>query len=759
MESSPIFYRLGKWVQKRHKLILMIWLALLLGCLPFIPNLMTPFKTMGFFDKESNSARADRFLESKLGYGNQRIVIVYSSNTLGTDDPLFIKQIKHSLADLKDFPISHEIIYPTMNNKQFATNKHHAVVFILFKTKQELRGEDIKHLRDLIKKPANMTMRLGGEPIFADDVNKQTVTDLYKADIIAAPVSIIIMILVFGSLVAASIPIILGGGCAVFILTSLYFLAHYLTLSIFTINISLLLGLCLSLDYSLFFMSRFKEELSKNLPIHVVIATTMASAGRAIFYSGVAVFISLSALLIFPISILFSIGVGGLAAVFFAVAVSLILLPAVLCIVKGGVNYLPIKLFKNHTKQGHFWRWLAQKVVKRPFLFFVPSLFFLLLISMPFLNVKFGISDAQILPEKSESRQFLDVYKSNFNEYNLIPLQVIARSKDKILSKQSLSDLLDLTNHLKSLPGLSEVNSLVTIDKSMTIDHYVQLYNLEEKIRGDAINQLLNTTTGTNFTTLTLVSKYSIHSPEIKRLVNELKQIKTYKSLNVQITGIPVNNVEVMDTIAKLFPYAIIWVLTLTFLILLILLHSLIMPIKAIILNTISLCASYGVLVFVFQEGHLHNMLHFEPQGMLDTSLLIIIFCALFGFSMDYEVFLLTRMRESYEQTKNTNQSIVEGIAQSGRIITSAAIIVIVLCGSFMAAEVLMVKEFGLGIAIAIFVDAFLVRSLLEPSLMVLLGKWNWYLPGWLDKILPKFYNVHKLQKQDSKSIGKTKRP
>lgn len=197
-------------------------------------------------------------------------------------------------------------------------------------------------------------------------------------------------------------------------------------------------------------------------------------------------------------------------------------------------------------------------------------------------------------------------------------------------------------------------------------------------------------------------------------------------------------NEDVFHTIKTFFPYAILSIICFTYLILLVLLRALFLPLKAIVTTILSLCASYGVLAFIIQDGHFSQLLNFQPQGMLDISLLIIIFCALFGFSMDYEVFLLTRIKENYDKTKDTTQSIIFGVEQSSRIITSAAIIVLVICCSFMVADVLMVKAFGLGIAIAIFTDAFLIRSLLVPAAMVLMKDWNWYLPQWLDKIIPR---------------------
>lgn len=738
MESKDSFFRLGVFIYKKRIFIISLWIVMMLACIPFIPHIMTPFKTTGFVDDTSNSVKTDKYLEKELGYRNNQILISYSSDTLLATKSLFLQRIKNSLSDINEFPIKHNITYPDQHNKLISKDKHTAYAVITFKKSTALTNEELTQFKKLVKKPAKMNMRLGGEPIFIQDVNKQTQKDLYKADMVAAPISIIIMILIFGSIVAAFVPIILGGSCALLILTSLYFLGQAFTLSIFTLNIALLLGLCLSLDYSLFIISRFRDELVKKKSMSHVVASTISTAGKAVFFSGLAVFISISVLVFFPINILFSVGVGGLVAVFVAVFISIIILPAILSLLKTNINLLPVTFFKNKKQKGpHFWAWLAQKVVKRPLLYFFCILTILLALGYPFLSVKIGIADSHILPAHSESRLFFDDYKLKFNENNLTPILVVIKSSDnKILSKSTLSKLFDFDEKLQKNPSISKVNSIISSDADLSKKQYYYLYQ-SDKNQNTTVKQLLKNTTGEHFTVMSVVSKFPVNSPETKALIKQLEQMKPGKGLSLQVTGIPVNNAEVLSKIATLFPYALIWIIVLTYIILLILLKSLFLPLKAILMNMISLVASYGVLVFIFQQGYLHEYLNFSPQGMLDTSLLIIIFCAIFGFSMDYEVFLLTRIKEFYEQTHDNNKSIISGIDKSSRIITSAAIIVIFLCGSFMVADVLMVKEFGLGIAVAIFVDAFLVRSILVPSTMVLLKKWNWYLPKWLNKIIP----------------------
>lgn len=739
------FFKLGQFIYRFRIGVICFWLLILAGCIPFISNLMTPFHSSGFIDETSPSAITDRYLAKELGYDFNRFVILYQSKNLEATNPRYIEKLKNSLAELSDFPIKHEIVYPDANKKQIAKDKHTAYVVILFDNHPEMTHDLLMDLKEKIKTPEGMTMHLGGEPIFIESINKQTQKDLYKADAIAAPVSIIVLILVFGSLIAAFIPMCLGGGCALIMLTSLYFIGHFFSLSIFTLNIALLLGLCLSLDYALFIIYRFREELinNQNKSIENVIAKTLATAGKAVFFSGLAVFISISALLLFPINILFSVGIGGLTAVSIAVLIATTLLPAILAVIKTGINRLSIwKQNKKQIKQPtlvnkSFWKQLATTIVKRPWTFFLTTLVLLLGLGSPFLHVKFGISDFNILPVHSESRQFFSEFEKNYDVNQLYPIMLVITSNDPILSKQNLAKLYKFTRKLQKNPSIDEVNSIVTTNDDITPKQYHTLYHLPKHLMDANVKQLLKTTTREHMTVINVISKYGANTQETKELIQELRQMNPGPSLSMELTGTPVNNVDVLHSIANIFPYAIGWIILLTYLTLLILLRSVFLPFKAIIMNVLSLCASYGVLVFIFQEGYLHDFLNFQPQGMLDISLLIIIFCALFGFSMDYEVFLLTRIHESYITTQDNDKSIIFGIVKSSRIITSAAIIVIFICGSFMVADVLMVKEFGLGIAVAIFVDSFIIRTILVPSTMALVKQWNWYLPKWLDKILP----------------------
>ncbi|HEX2549620.1 MAG TPA: MMPL family transporter [Gammaproteobacteria bacterium] len=735
-----LFYRLGKGIHRYRWFVISLFLLMIISCLPFTPKITNPFKDIGFVDQSSESERANKTLNKKFGYSYNQFIVMYHSDELKATDPEFIRQIKKSLADFKNFHIKNQVIYPDKNNKQISDDKHTAYAVILFEGDQESSQQLLKDFKLTLNEPVDLEMRIGGEPVFLDDTRTQTQTDLFKSEYIATPVAIITMLVVFGTVVAASIPIVLGAICAFLILMTLFILGHFFSLSVFTLNIALLLGICLSLDYALLIVSRFRDELSHRATVAEAVAVTQSTAGKSVFFSGLAVFISLSALLLFKIDVLFSVGMGGLAAVSVAVLNAIVLLPAVLSILNKKIDRFPVPFFKPSVRKDNpYCRWIVTKVVKRPLIYFITILVFLLALGFPFLHVQIGISDFRILPEDLESRQVFDIFASEFGESRLSPVLAIVKSNNKnILTENNINALYNFVNDIKKDKRIEDVNSIVSTVPRLTNTQYQMLYTMPKSQQSPDIQKLLKMTTNHNLTVVTIVSKKTSYSPETAEFIKELRQKKLKNHLKLEVTGASANTTDVLQSISKTFPYAFLWIIVFTYLILLVFLRSVILPLKAILTTILSLFASYGVLVLVIQEGYLHTLLHFEPQGMLDISLLIIIFCALFGISMDYEVFLLTRIKECYEQSHDSIKSIVFGIDRSWKIITSAAIIVILICFSFMSADILIVKAFGLGIAVAVFVDAYIIRTLLVPATMTLLGDWNWYLPKWLDKILPR---------------------
>lgn len=416
---GDLFYRFGKMIHQFRWLVVLIWLLLLLSCIPFLSRIMDPFNAIGFTDTQSESAKANDILNDKLDYSYNQFIVVYEADKSFTANPHLLDEIKTSLSGLKRIPVKHHIVYPDSKNGQISADKHTAYAVILFKGNQEADHQLLKQFRTSLKTPANLTMRIGGEPIFLEDTKNQTQIDLFKSEYIATPVAILTMLVVFESVVAASLPIILGGVGALLILMTLFIMGHMCSLSVFTINIALLLGLCLSLDYALLIVNRYRDELAHGRSEAEAIAITQSTAGKAVFFSGLAVFISLSALLLFRINVLFSVGMGGLAAVLVSVSIAIILLPAILSILNHRINAFPIRLFKIKKLKGkNYWRWSVKKVVKRPLIFFILVLFILLFCGYPFLHVKFGISDFQFCQRRKKVAKYLMHFKSSLVKVN-----------------------------------------------------------------------------------------------------------------------------------------------------------------------------------------------------------------------------------------------------------------------------------------------------------------------------------------------------
>lgn len=736
MERS-LFYRLGKLINSYQWLIVILFLVLVIVCLPLAPKIMGPFKTSGFADSHSESFATIKKINQDLGYGDNQIIIVYTSATLAATDPKFIDEIKYSLNDLTQIPIEHQIIYPDLS--QISPDQHTAYATVLLKGNLEIDAKELAKILAKIKQPPHLTMLLGGGPVFAQESQEITRNDLVRADYFALPLALIVMLIVFRSVVAAIIPMVLGTIGLLFTLITLFLLGHILQLSVFSLNVAALLGLGLNLNYSLLLISRFREELDQGQLTSDAIATTLNTAGKAISFSALAVIISLSALLLFHVNILVSVGIGGIVAVLSSVMIAIFLLPAILSILKTRINLVPIRFLPRlKSSNKSLWRWLIEKIVKQPLIYFIIIILFILVLSSPLRHLKLSLGDARILPKGTASHQVFDIFQQKFSIDELPILVMVQTPQGNILSPANIYYLYDFAHEIAKDPRVKRIDSIVTAEPRLTKNQFQELYTYPESLMDIFVLNYLHLTTHKDITVLTIMSKYPANSPQTLALVQKIRNSNPGNGMTLKVGGFSATLTDIFSNITHTLPYAILWIMVFTYLILLVLFRSLFLPLKAILMNIMSLSASYGVLVFVFQDGHFHHLLNFQPLGYLEVTSLIMILCVLFGISMDYEVFMLTRIKEYYEQSKDNTSSIIAGTEHSSRIITSAALVLILICISFLSADIVLIKALGLGIAVAIFVDAFLIRIFLVPATMFLFEKWNWYLPDWLDKILPK---------------------
>lgn len=731
-----------KLFTKSHRqwLIVLCWVIAAIVCGLYLRQTGNPFKIEHINDPKAESTIAQQTMESKFPYGGSRIFVLYKSDTLTAHNPKFKNAVTSSLASAKNLSFDHRIISPYENDKQISKDKHAVYAVIETHSKAHDLANSITEINQL-KKPSNLKMYIGGEPSYTADVNKLSEDTLRRGELIALPICLIAMIFIFRGFLPALLTIMIGIINITIIVTVLYLLAYKMDLTIFVLNIATMLGLGLSLDYTLLITYRFKEEYANCKNFKQTILVTLRTAGKSVCFSGLIFLISIASLIFFPINILYSIGIGGIVVVVVTLLSSMTLLPAALCLFEKYVTRTTMELEPATSTTIHNTKWhqFTLFIMKYPFTFLIPTIVILLLLGYPFLDVKINISDAKILPTWVQSRQLLDVFDENFNPDELAPIQIVLTSKNKsILTKNNISALYDYAKLVAKDARVNSVTSIVTLKDKLTKKEYQQIYSSTNLPFNDYQKQLFKSIAKGKYTIMNVVSKYSKDDTRNFDLVKTIRQQTVGNGITKQVGGHSAEIIDTMDIVYKLFIKVAILISIFTYIVLLILLRSLILPLKAIIMNFLSLSVCYGMLVFIFQKGHLANLLHFNAVGFTDLNLPILIFFVLFGLSMDYEVFLLTRIKEFYEITHDNDKSVALGLERSARIITSAALILVIVTGSFVTADIVFIKAFGLGTALGIAIDATLIRLLLVPTTMTLLGKWNWYIPKWLDRILPK---------------------
>jgi RND superfamily putative drug exporter len=495
-----------------------------------------------------------------------------------------------------------------------------------------------------------------------------------------------------------------------------------------------MLGLGLGIDYSLFMVSRFRDELAEH-GVPDALGVAMATAGKAVLFSGLTVFIGLLGLTTFTFNTMRSLGIAGSIVVALAMLASLTLLPAILAVAGPRINALSI--MRARSERPGFWHAVAQRVMQRSGLVFVGVLSLLVMLGSPFLHVKFGAPDASILPKDVQSRQGFDRLNTAFGEGEIAPILIAVQSPDSIFTPARLTVLNDFVARISADSRVERVDSIVSLDPRLTFEQHKLIYSDPTRIADPYARALAADTTRERFTLIRVVSTASQTSDLSKSLVKAIRNTPIGGDLSFKVAGGTAGVIDYSEGLYSEFPRALGFIVVATYIVLLMLFRSVILPLKALVMNTLSILASYGALVVVFQDGNLSGLLGFERLGFIEASLPIIMFCVLFGLSMDYEVFLLSRVKEAYDGGMDNAHSVAVGLERSGRLITSAAAIVVLVSSSFIAADIILIKALGLGTAVAVLLDATVVRGLLVPATMQLLGDWNWWAPKFVLRLLP----------------------
>ena len=758
----PPFERLGAFVHAHARLVIGAWVLIVLCALPFAPQAPGALQAGGFDLPTLESARSRAALESELGAPPSALVLAISSSTLTPGTVEFETAAQRAVAGVASAPHvvgsrSH-LIAPTQVNVE----KKIVYDVILLDLKPDDSPAALEGIQAALVEVDGIKVALAGGPSFYADIQIVSETDLQRSELISLPLAAIVLLLVFGSAVAAGLPLAVGGATVLVALAAIFGIAQATRMSIFVLNLTTLLGLGLGVDYSLLLVSRFREELGRGAKLGDAVQRTVATAGRAVFFSGVTVMLGLAGLALFDFAILRSIGIAGAITVAIAVASSVTLMPAILSLLGPRVNRLAIRrLGSGKVNERGPWARLARAVMRRPVAVALPTLALLIALGTPWLGVRFNAPDGSILPERVPSRQALDALTDAFGEGSFSPMTAAVRTDGPVTSAANIKLLYDWVQALQADPRVARVDSIVSIDPRLTLTQYQLLYSSTSTDSGAGgaagsaappdryAAQILSFTTAGDLTTVSITPTNGPNRPESRALVGELRAahpgtigagtpsaITPPVGLNALIGGGAAEIVDVVDTISGEFPRTAAVVILATLIILAVLLRSIVLPIKAVVMNTLSILASFGALVWIFQDGNLSALLGFAPLGFVETTIPVILFCVLFGLSMDYEVFLLTRMREIYDRTGDNAAAVAGGLERSGRIITSAALIVVVVAGSFVFAEIVLIKALGVGVAIAVALDATIVRALLVPATMRLFGKWNWWAPRWMERLL-----------------------
>jgi putative drug exporter of the RND superfamily len=723
---TTYFTRFGQGVSRYPAWILGIWAGLMVISLALTPALEKSLRGAGMTYEDSAARQTEQQLQRELGVPIDPLTLVFQSTGRSLSTPEI-----EAILDRVQRTEGVKSVERTATHPEFRSADGRTQYNLVSLLPDGEPTATIERIAENLRRdvPADLQVLLTGRAVVDREAQRISKADLGRAELVALPLTLITLLFVFGSVVAAALPIVMGLLSVSVTFGLLYLIAQQMPMSVLAINFASMLGLGLGIDYSLLMVNRYREERQHRSKSEAIVRT-VATAGEAVFVSGITVCISLACLMLFPIALLRSISIAGSIVVLLSVFVALTVLPALLMLLGDRVNW---RDRRSVTQRFDFWSTIARNVTQRSVLSLVGVLLVIAVLTAPFLRAEFGLGDASILPPTVAARSGVEVLQTAFGPGETAPIFLsISTTKlgDRILSTDGINRLHALTEKLQADGRVKRVSSLFNLPlppNAPALVQYQQLYTpgfpLPAPIAA-AVKSLSNETT----TLMVLTSQTDSHSPASHQLVKELRQLDL-GGLQVQVGGQTATEIDTIAAVAQKFPLILTATMGITFVVLCLLFESVVLPLKAIVMNFLSIGASFGALVFVFQEGHLSQWLHFQPLGYLDILLPLVLFGVVFGLSMDYEVFLLTRIKEIYDECGDNSRSVIEGLAHTGSIITNAAVLMIIVTGAFALTSIIFMKALGLGIALAILVDATLIRVILVPSTMHLMGKWNWWTP------------------------------
>ena len=710
---------MAQFVVKRRVLVIVLAVVGMIVAGAIGGGVASRLSNGGFDDPSAESVVAARVLADEFGVAPADIVIVASST--GSVDAEAAIASGTALGDAlaAEDHVTSVNSYWTLGSPA-PLRSVDGTRALVFATVEGTQSELLEYSGELADKYRGefqgLEIAVGGEgPLFAE-VNETVEADLLTAESIAFPITLILLILVFGSVVSALLPLGVGIFAIVGTFLVLDLLARVTEVSIFSLNLTTALGLGLAIDYALFVVYRFREELAGGYDTGEAVRRTVQTAGRTVLFSAGTVMVSLAAMLVFPLAFLRSFGYAGIAVVALAALGAVVVLPALLAVLGPRVEKLRVRRLRTNISSGA-WHRIAMTVMRRPIPIATVAIALLVFLGLPFVGVQFGQADDRVLPPGSEARVVGDLLRSEFSGFDASPIDVVALDLD------DPGRVDELASRLSTFDGVARVDALTGtyIDGAPVVP------------AGPA-NMRFASAAGTYFQVIPAVDPGSM---EAESIVGEIRDMAA--PVDLSVTGPTASLVDSKEAIFADLPLALAIIGVVTFVVLFLMFGSVVVPAKAVVLNLLSLSATFGSMVWIFQEGHLSNFLGFTATGHLDLTMPILMFAIAFGLSMDYEVFLLSRIKEEYDRTGDNVGSVAVGLERTGRLVTSAAVLIAVVMIAFAVSGVTFMKMFGIGMTLAVLVDAFVVRATLVPAFMRLAGRANWWAPRFLRRVHDRF--------------------
>ncbi|MEP6693817.1 MAG: MMPL family transporter [Chloroflexota bacterium] len=734
-----MFAAWGRFVYRRRWPVLAISVALLLAS-GFIASQGGKLQSGGFIET-AESGRASKLIEQELPrVGGSTFTLIFSSDTLDAKDPAFRAAVEASLASLRTDPRVDTISTPydasNVAQRGFSKDGKAITVDVAAKDTIDVARDYYPELRAKVTSD-KLKVQATGILAINNGFNAVLLQDLQRAEVVALPLALILLLVVFGTFVAALIPLGTGVLAVMSGIAGMFLLSRITDVSVYAQNVVTLIGLGVAIDYSLFVTSRFREEMRRGRTVEEALAVAMSTSGRAVTFSGITVAIGLSGMLFYEGTFLPSMGLSGAVVVASAVLYGLTFLPALLGLLGHRVDLLRVPIFQPDSSGRGWWHTIAMAVMKRPVAVLVPVVAVILLAGSPFLHLRLATSDVRTLPAHEESRAAYDKLITDFPDAGQNHMQVVVNySNGDPLDRTRIPQLVDLAQRLEKLTHVVKVQSAFTgfDPRLLGVPDLATLYAIPRAQLPAPIQTALKSTIGQHIVLFDVVTSLPFYSDEARQLVKDIRAQAPPAGGELLVTGFTAIDLDTVNFIVSHTPEAVAFVMIATIIVLFVLLGSVVLPIKAVVMNLLSISASFGALVWVFQDGHGSSLLGFEAAS-IDPSTPVIMFCIVFGLSMDYEVLLLSRIQEEYRRTGDNTHSVAEGLERSGRLITGAAAIMVGVFAAFGLAEILLIKAIGLGMALAVAVDATLVRALVVPATMRLLGNLNWWAPAPLTRL------------------------